>query len=47
MVKCALCNKEIENETEAIKLSKGGKIYYFCSEEHLDEFLKLTSTPSC
>jgi len=47
MVKCAFCDKEIEDEKNAIKLLKGGKTYYFCSEEHLEEFLKLSTTPSC
>ena len=46
-MECFYCRKKIGDEKKAIKLYKGGKMLYFCSQEHLEEFLRLTSTPSC
>lgn len=40
MVKCAFCEKEVDEE-KSLKLTVGGKTHYFDSEEHMNKFVPI------
>lgn len=40
MAKCSFCGKEVDEE-KSLKLTVGGKIYYFDNEEHLNKFVPI------
>jgi predicted acyltransferase len=43
MAKCAFCGREVDKE-KSLKITVGGKTYYFDSEEHLNKFVPVKTT---